>query len=108
MLLEMNVYHCLPGRLPALINRFRTMTLDLFAKHGFTPVGFFTTKIGRSHQELTFMLRWDSLAQREECWSAFMADQDWLAARTASEADGMIVDNASNQILVPTDFSPMK
>lgn len=108
MLLELSVYHCMLGRLSALENRFRTVTLDLFAKHGFTPVGFFNTKIGNSHQELTFMLRWESLEERDRCWGSFMADTDWLAARTASEEDGMIVDNASNQILVPTDFSPMK
>lgn len=108
MLLEMCVYHCLPGRLPALLDRFRGVTLELFDKHGFKPVGFFTTKIGVSHQELTWFLRWESLEERDRCWSAFMSDPDWLAARTASERDGMIVDNASNQILVPTDFSPLR
>lgn len=108
MLLEVCVYHCLPGRLPALLNRFRTATLGLFEKHGFTPVGFFTTRIGRSAQELTYMLRWESLEQRDRCWTAFMADPEWIAARTASERDGWIVDNASNQILMPTDFSPMR
>lgn len=106
MLLEMCVYHCLPGRLPALAERFRTVTLGFFEKHGFTPAGFYTTKIGQSHQEMTFFLKWKSLEEREHCWNAFMSDEGWLAARTASEKDGMIVDNASNQILVPTDFSP--
>ena len=108
MLVEMNVYHCLPGRLPALLDRFRTVTLAMFEKHGFKPLAFFTTKIGQSHQELTFMLGWDSLEERDRCWGTFMADQEWLDARTASEQDGMIVDNASNQILVPTDFSPLR
>lgn len=108
MLLEMCVYRCAPGRLPALLNRFRTATLGLFENHGFEPVGFFTTKIGRSAQELTYLLRWQSLAERERCWAAFHADPDWIAARTASEQDGWIVANASNQILEPTDFSPMR
>src|ERR1700749_3182087 len=107
MLVEMSVYHCLPGRLPALLERFRSVTLGFFSKHGFKPLAFFTTKIGRSHQELTFMLAWDSLEGRDRAWNSFMADPDWLAARTASEQDGWIVDNASNQILVPTDFSPL-
>jgi hypothetical protein len=108
MLVEMCVYHCLPGRLPVLLDRFRQTTLALFEKHGFKPLGFFTTKIGRSHQELTFMLGWDSLEERDRVWGTFMVDEDWLSARTASEQDGMIVDNASNQVLVPTDFSPMR
>lgn len=108
MLLEMCVYHCLPGRLPALLNRFRTSTLSLFEKHGFKPVGFFTTKIGASAQDLTYLLNWDSLEERDRCWGAFHTDPDWIAARTASEQDGWIVANASNQILAPTDFSPLR
>ncbi|GGB27226.1 NIPSNAP family protein [Allosediminivita pacifica] len=108
MILELCVYRCLPGRLPALMNRFESSTLDLFAKHGFTPHGFFTTMVGRSAQELTYMLLWDSLDQREKCWHSFHHDPDWIAARTASEADGMIVVNASNQLLQPTPFSPLR
>ena len=40
MLYEMRIYHCVPGRLPALNKRFETMTLALWAKHGIRPVGF--------------------------------------------------------------------
>lgn len=108
MILELCVYRCLPGRLPALLNRFETATLEMFAKHGFKPHGFFTSVIGPSAQELTYMLLWDSLAERERCWESFMADPEWLAARTASEEDGWIVVNASNQILKPTAFSPLR
>lgn len=108
MLVEQLVYRCLPGRLPALLDRFRNSTLALFDRHGFKPLGFFTTKIGHSHQELTFMLSWTSLEERDRAWDAFMADEEWLAARTATEQDGMIVVNASNQILAPTDFSPIR
>lgn len=108
MILEICVYRCLPGRLPALLNRFRTATLGIFEKHGFEPVGFFTTVIGSSAQELHYFLKWDSLADRERCWTSFHADPDWIAARTASEQDGWIVVNSTNQILAPTDFSPLR
>jgi len=108
LFIEMCVYRCEPGRLPALLDRFRTATLGLFEKHGFKPIGFFTTVIGNSAQELHYFLNWDSLADRERCWGAFHADPDWILARTRSEQDGWIVTNASNQILAPTDFSPMR
>ncbi|WP_028710517.1 NIPSNAP family protein [Paracoccus pantotrophus] len=108
MIVELCVYRCLPGRMPALLKRFETATLGLFAKHGFKPHGFFTSVIGPSAQELTYMLLWDSLAERERCWDSFMADSEWTAARTASEADGWIVVNAGNQILKPTAFSPLR
>ena len=108
MILESCVYRCLPGRLPALLARFEKVTLKLFEKHGFKPLGFFTTMVGESHQELTFFLTWDSVNHRDNSWSTFHADPDWLAARTASEQDGWIVQNASNQLLKPTAFSPLR
>ena len=76
MIMEMRVYRCLPGRLPALMKRFDTLTLKLWDKHGIKQAGFFTTLIGTSNQELTYFVAWDSLAEREKKWTAFQADPD--------------------------------
>ena len=108
MIYEMRVYRCLPGRLPALLKRFETVTLDLWKKHGIRQAGFFTTLIGLSNQELTYFLAWDSLADREEKWTAFMSDPAWLDARARSEADGQIIENIVSQLLAPTAFSAVK
>lgn len=108
MIYESRVYRCLPGRLPALLKRFETVTLKLFEKHGVRPVGFFTTLIGESNQELTYFLAWESLAERETRWTAFSTDPDWLAARAKSEEDGQIVANIVSQLLTPTAFSALK
>ena len=108
MILEMRVYRCLPGRLPALLKRFDTMTLKLWQKHGIKQAGFFTTLIGESNQELTYFLAWDSLADREKKWAGFMSDPDWMSARAKSEEDGQIVANIVSQLLVPTAFSSVK
>ena len=108
MIYETRVYRCLPGRLPALLKRFETVTLKLWDKHGIKQAGFFTTLVGESNQELTYILAWESLADREKKWGAFVADPEWLAARAKSEEDGQIVGNIVNQLLVPTAFSAMK
>jgi NIPSNAP len=108
MILEMRVYRCVPGRLPALLKRFDTMTLKIWDKHGIKQTGFFTTVIGTSNQELTYFLAWDSLADREKKWTAFQSDPDWIAARAKTEEDGQIVDNIVSQLLAPTSFSAMK
>ena len=65
MIYEMRVYRCVPGRLPALLKRFDTITLKLWEKHGIKQAGFFTTLVGESNQELTYFLAWESLADRE-------------------------------------------
>jgi hypothetical protein len=108
MLYEMRVYHCVPGRLPALLKRFETKTLALWEKHGIRQAGFFTTLIGESNQQLTYFLAWESLAERERRWNAFIADPEWLAVRAETEKDGQIVERVINQILTPTAFSAVK
>ena len=108
MIYESRVYRCVPGRLPALLKRFETITLKLWEKHGIRQAGFFTTLIGESNQELTYFLAWESLAEREKKWTAFQADPEWIAARAKTEADGQIVGNIVSQLLVPTSFSSVK
>ena len=108
MIYESRVYRCVPGRLPALLKRFETITLKMFEKHGIRPAGFFTTLIGESNQELTYYLALESLAERETKWTAFQTDPEWIEARAKTEADGQIVANIVSQILVPTAFSTVK
>jgi hypothetical protein len=108
MIYETRVYRCVPGRLPALLKRFDTITLKLWDKHGIRQAGFFTTLVGQSNQELTYLLAWESLAEREKKWTAFLSDPDWISARAKTEEDGQIVDNIVNQLLVPTSFSAVK
>jgi NIPSNAP len=108
MIHELRIYRCVPGRLPALLNRFQSATLPLWQKHGIRQAGFWTTMIGPSNQELTYLLEWDSLVERQQKWTAFQNDPDWIAARDKSEKDGPIVANIENSILQPTAFSSVR
>jgi hypothetical protein len=108
MIYEMRVYRCMPGRLPALLKRFETVTLALWERYGIRQAGFWTTLVGESSTELTYLVAWDSMAEREQKWNAFMADPEWLAKRAESERDGPILFNVSNQFLAPTSFSSVK
>lgn len=108
MIYELRIYDCLPGRLPALLKRFNDHTLALWDKHGIRQSGFFTTLVGESNQRLTYLLAWESLAERETKWNAFATDPEWLKARNESERDGQIVANISNELLAPTAFSSVK
>ena len=108
MIYELRTYRCVPGRLPALQNRFATITLKLWEKHGIKQAGFWTTLVGESNQDLIYLLAWESLADRDKKWAAFQADPEWIAKRAETEKDGAIVNNVSNQLLVPTPYSSVK
>jgi len=108
MIHEVRIYRCVPGRLPALLNRFATITLKIWEKHGIKQAGFFTTLIGESNQELTYFLQWESLADREKKWAAFQSDPAWISGRAETEKDGQIVANVAVQLLTPTAFSSVK
>ena len=108
MIYEMRVYRTLPGRMPALLSRFENATLRIWERHGFQQAGFWTTMIGESNNDLTYLLAWESLAAREKGWASVMADPEWLAARADSEKDGPILANVSSSILQPTSFSSVR
>ncbi|MEE7505697.1 NIPSNAP family protein [Methylobacterium sp. C33D] len=108
MIVEMRVYYCAPTRLPALLERFRSTTLGFFQKYGIEQVGFWTTLVGPDNHALTYLLKWDDMAQREARWNAFQADPDWIAARAATEKDRPIVARIENTFLAPTDFSALR
>jgi hypothetical protein len=107
MIHEFRVYQSVPGQLGKLIARFRDHTVPIWATHGIRPVGFWTTLIGDSSNELTYILPWESFQDRETKWAAFQNDPAWHRARDDSERDGPIVANIRNQILTPTDFSAL-
>ena len=108
MIHELRIYRCMPGRLPDLQKRFETVTLKLWEKHGLRQVGFWTTLIGASNQELHYMLEWKDMAERERVFNAFMGDPEWQKARAESEKNGPIVANIDSRLLAPTAFSKMK
>ena len=108
MIYELRVYHCLPGRLPALLKRFETATLGIWARHGIKQAGFWTTLVGENSNDLVYLLKWRSMADRERRWNAFAADPEWAEKRAASEKDGLIVASVSNSFLAPTAFSSVK
>jgi NIPSNAP len=108
MLYELRIYDCVPGRLPALLNRFQNHTTKIWERHGIKQGGFWTTVIGGHNHRLYYFLVWNSLAEREEKWAKFQADPEWNKARSESEKDGPIVANVISEILTPTAFSSLK
>ncbi|MBE0612695.1 MAG: NIPSNAP family protein [Burkholderiales bacterium] len=108
MIHELRIYHCMPGKLADLNNRFANITLKVWEKHGIRPTGFWTVLIGPSNHALYYLLEWDSLAERERIWNAFASDPEWIAARAKTESQGAIVQRIENAMLTPTAYSKIQ
>ena len=108
MIYELRIYECNPGKLPALQDRFANHTVRLFEKHGIKNVGYWTTDVGESNNELTYLVAFEDANQRTQAWESFQSDPEWQRVRAESHKDGLIVKNIRNQILLPTPYSPLQ
>jgi hypothetical protein len=108
MLYELRIYEATPGKLAALNTRFENHTTKFFAKHSIQVVGFWTTAVGPSNNDLTYILAFEDMADREKKWNAFSTDPEWLAIKQETEKDGPLSLKIRNQFLTPTRYSPLK
>ena len=74
--------------------------LPLLKKHGFRPVGPWVVAVGR-WTEVTYLFRFESLAEREQLIAQFTAHQD---AQTYVTATNKFVDEITTRLLLPAPF----
>src|SRR5450756_1353700 len=109
MYYELRVYEIVPGRVKPLVDRFANVTVGVFKKHGIKATLFLEPVIGTSNQ-LIYLLEWESLAERDTKWEAFMRDPEWVAAKAETEKDGPLLTRVTNTILreVPSIMSVVR
>ena len=109
MIYELRTYWAAPGKAEALHNRFRTLTLGVFAKHGMQLVGFWVPDpITAETGDLVYIMAFEDRAAMTRGWEAFRADPYWIAGRAASEVNGVLAARVTSVVLQPTDYSPLK
>ncbi|MEW6755245.1 MAG: NIPSNAP family protein [Candidatus Latescibacterota bacterium] len=108
MVYELRTYVIPPGRMPDILERFATVTLRLFARHGMELVGFWTVCRPQDEHALVYLLRFADEGAQERAWAAFRVDPEWQETRRRTEASGPIVAQVIEKTLVPTAFSPLQ
>ncbi|MEX0700528.1 MAG: NIPSNAP family protein [Planctomycetales bacterium] len=103
---ELRTYVTVPGRLPALHQRFREHTVKLFEKHGMENVIYWTP--ADKEDTLVYVLKHKSRDAADKSWTAFRNDPEWKKAQMESERDGKIVEKVERVWLTTTDYSPQK
>ncbi len=103
---EMRTYITHEGKLDDLQARFRNHTTKFFEKHGMTNVGYWVPR--DQPNTLVYILAYPSKDAATKAWDGFRKDEGWIAARTASEANGPIVAKVISVFMDPTNFSGLK
>src|ERR1700719_5039986 len=79
---------------------------EIFTKAGVEQVFYSETLIGSRLPNLTYMLAFDSLADRDKKWAAFRASDEWKALSTSPKyAFETVVSNINSFIFTPTAYS---
>ena len=97
---EIREYTTVPGRMPALVQRFTDHTLRLFARHGMECTLLTTTELGaNSNNELVYVMAFETYDEMATKWAAFHSDPEWVEIKRASETDGPIVATIGRRVL---------
>lgn len=88
------------------IEMFHTGEFEIFQRAGFSQVFYGDTLVGPRMPNLTYMIGFDGLSERDAKWKAFFTDPEWkkLVANPKFAFES-IVSNVNNYILTPTSYS---
>lgn len=78
--------------------------LEIFRKTGFRRVFYGETLIGERIPNLTYMLVFENMAEREKAWNAFRTHPDWLKLKVKPIYKGT-VSNITKYILTAASYS---
>jgi len=104
---ELRIYHLNPGKLPLILERFRTRETKIFTRLGMTPIAYWSPIDGElSTDTLVYIVRHKSREAARAAWAAFGKDPEWVALKAESEKGGAFVNKHDITFLKLTDFSP--
>jgi hypothetical protein len=104
---ELRVYHAAPGKLEALLARFRDHTAKLFEKHGMKNVAYWTpVDEPENSNMLIYILQHPSREAATVNWKSFQDDPEWKRVKEESEANGKLTEKIDSTFMALTDFSP--
>jgi len=88
------------------IEQMSTGEVDIFNKAGIPQVFYGDTLIGQRLPNLTYMICFESLAERDKKWSDFFNSDGWKASSSNPRFNfENIVSNTTSMMLAPTPYS---
>jgi hypothetical protein len=104
---ELNIYHAVPGKVPALEERFRDAA-PLIAQHGLDVLGYWVPTEGPAGDNtFVYLLAHASREEAKERWHAFHADPAFQKYVKSEETEKLI-ETVDKIYMRPTDFSSLR
>jgi len=104
---ELDIYHAVPGKAPALAERFRSAS-KLQTEHGLNVVGYWIPQDSPAFaNSFVYLVAHDSQEDAEKNWHAFHTDpafQEYVK----SEQSEKLIQGVDRTYMLPTDYSSMK
>ncbi len=106
---ELRVYHSPSwAQLRALHERFAGPEIQIFHRVGIHPVLYTSTAVGPNMPNLTYLIPFDSLDEREKSWARFQSDPEWIKVRKESiEKHGQISSVMQISLYRAAPYSPV-
>ncbi len=107
---ELRTYHSPTWRqLGALHDRFAGPEIRIFDRCGVHPILYGSTVFGSKIPNLTYVIPFASLAEREKAWNAFAADPEWVKVRKESiDKHGQISSVIEIALYRAAPYSPIR
>jgi hypothetical protein len=107
---ELRTYHAPSAwQLRALHERFAGPEIKIFHRVGVHPLFYSETVFGPMRPNLTYLIPFDNLAEREKAWAKFGADPEWIKVRKESiDRSGQISSVIQMSLFTPADYSPIR
>ncbi|WP_353064897.1 NIPSNAP family protein [Tunturibacter psychrotolerans] len=104
---ELDIYHAVPGKVPALESRFSDAA-KLLAKHDLDVVGYWVPNGDPAwNNTFIYLVAHSSREAAEKNWNAFHTDPAFQKYRKSENAEKLI-ENVDEIYMRPTNYSPMK
>jgi hypothetical protein len=104
---ELDVYHAVPGKVPALVARFADAS-KLQAKHGLNVVGYWVPDNNHGGANtFVYLIAHRNREEAKKNWAAFHADPEFQKY-VKSEAAEQLIETVDETYMSPTDFSSLR
>lgn len=104
MIYELRTYYIHPGKLEDIHQRFSTLTIDLFKKHGMNTLDFWEDAEGKNI--IYYILEQKDMESREQSFNNFRHDPEWIEGKRLSELNGPIVEKVESIFMKRVPYSP--